>query len=62
MIPLQELPGRIWDGKEVLLTAVAALCKAVPQAVVSSKQPDCNSSAVVAAIMAALARKKQSYR
>jgi len=27
---LQELPGRIWEGKECLLEALGALCKAAP--------------------------------
>lgn len=59
---LQELPGRIWEGKEVILAAAAAICKAAPQAIITSQQPECNSKAVVAAVMTALSRKKQSYR
>lgn len=61
-LPVQELPGRLWDGKEGLLAALAALCKAAPQAVMSSPQPSANSRAVVDALMTALARKKQAYR
>ncbi len=59
---LQELPGRLWDGKEAMLSAVAAVSKAAPKAVMSSTQPTSNSKAVVDALMAALARKKQTYR
>ena len=59
---LQELPGRLWDGKEAMLSAVAAVSKAAPKAVMSSTQPTSSSKAVVDALMAALARKKQTYR
>ncbi|KAL3147888.1 hypothetical protein ABBQ32_002606 [Trebouxia sp. C0010 RCD-2024] len=59
---LQELPGRLWEGKEGMLAALAALCKAAPQAVMSSSQPSSSSEAVVEALMTALARKKQAYR
>lgn len=59
---MQELPGRIWEGKEVMLTAAAALCKAVPKEVMGAQQEAYSSTAVVAALMAALSRKKQSYR
>lgn len=58
----QELPGRLWDGKEGMLAALAALCKAAPQALMSSSQSSAGSRAVVDALMAALARKKQTYR
>lgn len=27
---MQELPGRLWEGKECLLEALAAICKAAP--------------------------------
>ena len=59
---MQELPGRLWDGKEAMLVALAALCKAAPQAVMSSSQPSASSRAVVEALMTALARRKQAYR
>lgn len=62
MLLVQELPGRLWDGKEGLLVALAALCKAAPQAVMSTSQPSASSRAVVDALMTALARKKQAYR
>ena len=58
----QELPGRLWDGKEGVLAALAGLCKAAPKAVMSSSQSFAGSRAVVDALMAALARKKQTYR
>ena len=29
-ISMQELPGRLWEGKECLLEALAAICKAAP--------------------------------
>ena len=59
---LQELPGRLWDGKEAMLSAVAAVSKAAPKAIMSSTQPTSSSKAVVDALMAALARKKHTYR
>ena len=62
MLLVQELPGRLWDGKEGLLAALAALCKAAPQAVMSTSQPSASSRAVVDALMTALARKKHAYR
>ncbi len=61
-ILLQELPGRLWDGKEAMLSAVAAVSKAAAKAVMSNTQPTSSSKAVVEALMAALARKKQTYR
>ena len=45
-----------------MLTAAAALCKAVPKEVMGAQQEAYSSTAVVAALMAALSRKKQSYR
>ena len=45
-----------------MLVALAALCKAAPQAVMSTSHPSASSRAVVDALMAALARKKQTYR
>ena len=62
LLRVQELPGRLWDGKEDLLAALAALCKAAPQAVMSSLQPSAGSRAVVDALVTALTRKKQAYR
>ena len=59
---VQELPGRLWDGKEAMLSAVAAVSKAAAKAIMSSTQPTSSSKAVVDALMAALARKKQTYR
>ena len=59
---LQELPGRLWEGKESLLVAIAALCKAAPSAVMTAADSTSGSRAVVAALMTALARKKQAYR
>ena len=45
-----------------MLAALAALCKAAPQAVMSTSQTSASSRAVVDALMTALARKKQAYR
>jgi len=45
-----------------MLSAVAAVSKAAPKAIMSSTQPTSSSKAVVDALMAALARKKQTYR
>ena len=45
-----------------MLAALAALCKAAPQAVMSSSQSSSSSGAVADALMTALARKKQAYR
>lgn len=47
-LALQELPGRIWEGKEYLLEALASLCKAAPTQLDSSLgKPQCCSCCCV---------------
>ena len=59
MIGLQELPGRLWEGKESIMKALAAICKAAPAAFTSDSQP--SASSIVAALLDAAARKKVSH-
>lgn len=56
---LSELPGRLWDGKESILDAVGALCAAAPPEVFEPT-PGCGQ--IVDAVIAAVSRKKASYR
>ncbi|KXZ47233.1 hypothetical protein GPECTOR_37g239 [Gonium pectorale] len=56
---LSELAGgRLWDGKESLLAALAALAAADPRVI--AEEP--GHGAVVEALMGAVGRKKTSYR
>ena len=57
---LAELPGRLWDGKETLLEALAALATAAPAALAPPDGP--GEAAVVDALLAAAARRKAAYR
>eukprot|EP00873_Tetraselmis_striata_P043261 jgi/Tetstr1/463525/TSEL_008404.t1 len=50
---MAELPGRLWDGKQALLEALAALAKGCPQ--------EMDQGQVVAALLAAAERKKVAY-
>ncbi|CAI5535827.1 unnamed protein product [Closterium sp. Naga37s-1] len=75
---LPQLPGRLWEGKEQLLPAIAAICTACPSALLSlSLQPsaatqgapaaaaEAGKSAaadVVAAVLAACGRNKAAFR
>ena len=56
----QELPGRIWDGKECMLQAIAAVSKAAPRQF--SSQGSSPPAAVVDALVAAMKRPKASFR
>lgn len=55
---LQELPGRLWEGKESIPKALAAICKAAPTAFAADSQPSAGS--VVSALVDAAGRKKVS--
>ena len=58
---LQELPGRLWEGKEDLLAALAAVVKAAPEALTGQGEaPD--TAAAIAALAAAAMRKRQAFR
>ena len=58
-----ELPGRLWDGKEVVLEALGALCKGCCPAILSpSNAQTLSPHEIVSAITAACGRKKKSYR
>lgn len=53
---LSEVPGRIWDGKEKVLGALAALCKECTDEMRSS------STDIVLALKTACGKGKRSYR
>ena len=58
---VQELPGRLWEGKEDLLAALAALVKAAPEALTGQGgAPD--TAVAIAALAAAAMRKRQAFR
>lgn len=57
----QELPGRIWEGKESVLRALAALSEAAPEQLLSGGEPPA-ARAVFGALLAALERPKASFR
>lgn len=57
----QEVPGRIWDGKESVLAALAALCKAAPTQFADPSEAAC-ARAVVDALVSAARRPKASFR
>ncbi|GJP72793.1 hypothetical protein CLOP_g3551 [Closterium sp. NIES-67] len=71
---LPQLPGRLWEGKEQLLPAIAAICTACPSALLSlslASQPSQAAAAagtggaaaeVVAAVLAACGRNKAAFR
>ena len=62
---LTELPGRLWDGKDSLLHALAALCTACPQsfqAPAVDAQADVEGRNVVSAVLAAAARANVGFR
>lgn len=58
----QELPGRIWEGKESILEAIAAICKAAPAQIAASGASQTSSEAVLAALTGAIKRPKRSFR
>ncbi|GMH36012.1 hypothetical protein BSKO_03880 [Bryopsis sp. KO-2023] len=53
---LKEVPGRIWDGKENILQALASLCKRCP------KQMGEVSTEVIAALKGACEKGKKKYK
>lgn len=55
--PLQETPGRIWDGKEAVLAALGSLAAACP----ASLNPE-QRRRLVAALLDAASKKKSAYR
>lgn len=61
---LAEIPGRLWEGKEVVLEALGALCKGCYTGKDSTAMttqtfgPD----AIISAVVAACGRKKKSFR
>ncbi|XP_073008804.1 uncharacterized protein [Typha latifolia] len=57
---LKELPGRFWEGKDVILYAVASLCSSCHDAM-SAKDPAI-PNIVLGAISAACTKKIKSYR
>ena len=61
---LAELPGRLWEGKASVLKALAALCKACPQAfqAASSSQGAGLGARVVEALYAAAGKQNVAFR
>jgi hypothetical protein len=56
---LAEASGRLWDGKEAVLSALAALAKAQPAALAAAPG---GAARVVDALLAAAGRKKAAFR
>ena len=52
-----QVPGRVWDGKESVLAALAAVTKACSSALNSA-----DGARVVAALIEAAGRKKSDFR
>ena len=63
---LAELPGRLWEGKEVVLEALGALCKGCYSAKAGKDALKTNQNigpdAIISAVVAACGRKKKSFR
>uniref|UniRef100_A0A1D1XKS2 Proteasome-associated protein ECM29 n=1 Tax=Anthurium amnicola TaxID=1678845 RepID=A0A1D1XKS2_9ARAE len=59
-ILLAELPGRVWEGKETMLFAVASLCSSCHKAI-SAEDPG-TSNIVVDAVLSACTKKVKLYR
>ncbi|GLJ38855.1 hypothetical protein SUGI_0791890 [Cryptomeria japonica] len=57
---VKEIPGRIWEGKEVVLDATAAICKACHDAI--SQNDPIGPDALITAVSSACTKKKKSYR
>ena len=55
---LTEAPGQLWDGKELVLDALGALCKAAPSTL--AREP--GHAQLVDAALAAAGRKKTVFR
>jgi proteasome component ECM29 len=65
---LEALPGRLWDGKEAVLTALGALASAAPDALLAAPAPAPAAlgtplgAAIIDAALVAAARRKPAYR
>jgi proteasome component ECM29 len=61
---LGELPGRLWDGKEAVLEAIGAICKACWETISGAEGAEAGVTPeqVVAAVVAAAGRKKASFK
>lgn len=57
---LEELPGRFWEGKDVILHAVASLCTSCHDAIYAEDPSTPN--VIVSAISSACTKKVKSYR
>ncbi|XP_011080457.1 proteasome-associated protein ECM29 homolog [Sesamum indicum] len=57
---MKELPGRLWEGKEVLLNALSALCTSCHETI-SALNPDA-PSAILSLVSSACTKKAQKYR
>ena len=62
----QELPGRLWEGKEAVLEAVGSLAAACPQQLLAAGEAGGGegplAGRVVAALVDAAGKKKSGYR
>jgi len=61
---LSEIPGRLWEGKEVILEALGSLCKAcyTGKDATTLKTQTFGPDAIISAVVAACGRKKKSFR
>ncbi|XP_057801656.1 uncharacterized protein LOC131016878 isoform X2 [Salvia miltiorrhiza] len=57
---MKEIPGRLWEGKEVMLNALSALCSSCHEAI-SASNPDA-PNAILSLISSACTKKAQKYR
>ncbi|KAK9169653.1 hypothetical protein Syun_001793 [Stephania yunnanensis] len=57
---LKEVPGRLWEGKDSILFAIAALCKSCHRAI-SAEDPTA-PSAILSVISSACGKKIKAYR
>ncbi|KAH6814295.1 ARM repeat superfamily protein, partial [Perilla frutescens var. frutescens] len=57
---MKEIPGRLWEGKEVLLNALSALCTSCHEAI-SASNPDA-PNAILSLISSACTKRTPKYR
>ncbi|QCE01566.1 proteasome component ECM29 [Vigna unguiculata] len=57
---MKEIPGRLWEGKEVLLLAVGALCTSCHKAILA--EGSSSSIAILNLVSSACTRKGKKYR
>ncbi|KAI3523966.1 hypothetical protein L1887_02516 [Cichorium endivia] len=57
---MNEIPGRIWEGKEDLLEALSALCTSCHTAI-SAADPSCES-AILSVVTSACSKKSKKFR